>query len=203
MKCTNTKKLRVTTSAGAHLYVKSKIEWSTRESGTSYRRPSELQRELWKLLPNHNTQSMWWGTQSVTPYGRTTTTTDHWKATLPDSLNTFYSQSDRLNTGTPSEAPVISFTPQSATPGQQQNICYAAFPGLQFCFQHFPDKHTSKLSDMESRLQPATGSWILTVRIQQRLLAAEENRTGVLASQPGLQRTDREHPHCTHHCLQC
>lgn len=135
--------------------------------------------------------------------GRTTTTTDHQKATLPDSLNTFYSQSDRLNTGTPSEVPVNSFTPQSATPGQQQNICYAAFPGLQFCFQHFPDKLTSKLSDMESRLQTATGSWILTERIQQRLLAAEENRTGVLASQPGLQRTDREHPHCTHHCLQC
>ncbi|XP_073720820.1 uncharacterized protein [Misgurnus anguillicaudatus] len=54
---------------------------------------------------SNNTRSMWQGIQAVTNYKEIVSATDPLDVTLPDSLNTFYTRFDRMNTDTPLKAP--------------------------------------------------------------------------------------------------
>lgn len=75
-------------------------KWSIRELGMSCKSPSEQQKG-----PTHKNLKATMSTTKHTACGRwSTTTTDNQDATLPDSLNTFYTRFDRLNTDTPSKA---------------------------------------------------------------------------------------------------
>lgn len=60
--------------------------------------------KLERFYLSDNTCSMWQGIQAVTNYKKIVPATDPLDVTLPDSLNTFYTRFDRMNTDTPSKA---------------------------------------------------------------------------------------------------
>ncbi|CAM4331524.1 unnamed protein product [Leuciscus chuanchicus] len=60
--------------------------------------------KLERFYLSNNTRSMWQGIQAVTNYKKIVPAADPLDVTLPDSLNTFYTRFDRMNTDIPSKA---------------------------------------------------------------------------------------------------